>query len=200
MSNKTRDKKSLISRVLLLIICPFFNSRGRCVLSGWDVFIYPFMEVTTISIFGIHLCQRSEKLNITVWKTEVWMPLVNIFYHLPMFEVNKEQEASEKKQWWFSSNSFHLFHRESEWGSVCVCVCQTWWVLWSSQWGHGVGQVEVGSDAELALAGGGVGGGGRPQLLLPSLLVSCWQVAVNQCLQKLDNELGIIWYLGLLQG
>lgn len=75
----------------------------------------------------------------------------------------------------------------------------TWRVLRRGQRGHGVGQVEVGSDAQLALAGGRVGGGGRPQLLFPPLLVGRRQVAIDQRLQELDNQLGVVRDLRLLR-
>lgn len=76
----------------------------------------------------------------------------------------------------------------------------TWRVLRRGQRGHGVGQVEVGSDAELALAGGRVRRGGCPQLLLPPLLVGRRQVAVDQRVQELDDQLSIVWDLSLLVG
>lgn len=75
----------------------------------------------------------------------------------------------------------------------------TWRVLRGGQRGHGVGQVEVGSDAQLALAGGRVRRGGRPQLLLPPLLVGRRQVAVDQRLQELDDQLGVVGDLRLLR-
>lgn len=75
----------------------------------------------------------------------------------------------------------------------------TWGVLGGGQRGHGVGQVQVGSDAELALAAWGVGGGGRAQLLLPPLLLGRGQVAVDQRLQELDDQLGVVGDLRLLK-
>lgn len=71
-------------------------------------------------------------------------------------------------------------------------------MLRGGQGGHGVGQVEVGSDAELALAGGRVRRGGRPQLLLPPLFVGRWQVAVDERVQELDDQLSIVRDLSLL--
>lgn len=82
---------------------------------------------------------------------------------------------------------------------VNVCVRATWRVLWRGQRCHGVGQVEVGSYAQLALTGGWVRGGGRPHLLLPSLLLSGWEVAVDQRLQELNDQLGVVRYLCLLR-
>lgn len=73
-------------------------------------------------------------------------------------------------------------------------------MLRRGQRGHGVGQVEVGSDAELALAGGRVRRGGCPQLLLPPLLVGRRQVAVDQRVQELDDQLSVVWDLSLLVG
>lgn len=75
----------------------------------------------------------------------------------------------------------------------------TWGVLGGGQRGHGVGQVQVGSDAELALAAWGVGGGGRAQLLLPPLLLGRGQVAVDQRLQELDDQLSVVGDLRLLK-
>lgn len=75
----------------------------------------------------------------------------------------------------------------------------TWGVLGGGQRGHGVGQVQVGSDAELALAAWGVGGGGRAQLLLPPLLLGRGQVAVDQRFQELDDQLGVVGDLRLLK-
>ena len=72
-------------------------------------------------------------------------------------------------------------------------------MLRCSQGGHGVGQVEVCCDAELTLTGGWVRGGRRAQLFFAALLFGCGQVAFNQGLQKLDNQLCIVRYLGLLQ-
>lgn len=64
---------------------------------------------------------------------------------------------------------------------------------------HGVGQVEVGSDAELGLAGGGVRRGGGSQLLLPPLLLRRREVTVDQRLQELHDQLGVVRDLRLLQ-
>jgi len=86
-------------------------------------------------------------------------------------------------------------------GGVLMCMRgQTWRVLRRGQGGHGVGQVEVGRDAELTLTGGRIRGGGRAQLLLAALLLGRGQVALHQGLQELHNQLGVVRYLGLLQG
>lgn len=74
----------------------------------------------------------------------------------------------------------------------------TWRVLRGGQGGHGVGEVEVSGDAELALGDGGVRGGGGTELLLAPLLLCTRQVAVNQGLQELYNQLSVVWDLSLL--
>ncbi len=71
-------------------------------------------------------------------------------------------------------------------------------MLGGGQWGHWIGEVEVGSDAELALDRWRVWRGGCAQTLLARFLIDAGQIGVNQCIQELDNQLRIVWELSLL--
>lgn len=69
----------------------------------------------------------------------------------------------------------------SEWVCVrCRKWALTWWVLWGGEGRHGVGQVEVGCDAELTLDGGRIRRGGRAKWLLPSFFLNARKIGVNQ--------------------
>lgn len=64
--------------------------------------------------------------------------------------------------------------------------------------GHGVGEVEVGGDAELALHSRRVRGRGRQEGLLAGFLIDSRQIRVDQGVQKLHYELSVVWDLCLL--
>lgn len=78
-------------------------------------------------------------------------------------------------------------------GGVLTCR-----VLRCCQRGHGVGEVEVGSDAELALGRRWIRRRGGPQRLLAPVLIDPGQIDVNQCVQKLHNQLSVVRDLVLL--
>lgn len=88
---------------------------------------------------------------------------------------------------------------------MCSCMCAmhaeflTWRVLRSRQRGHGVGQVKVGSDAQLALNDGWIWRGWCTLRLLAPFLFNPRKVGINQSIQKLNHQFSIIWDLGLLQ-
>lgn len=71
-------------------------------------------------------------------------------------------------------------------------------MLRGCQRGHGVGEVEVGSNAELALDRRWVRRCGRPQCLLAAFLINPRQICVDQSIQELNDQLGIVRDLVLL--
>lgn len=74
----------------------------------------------------------------------------------------------------------------------------TWGVLGSGKWGHGVGEVEVCSDAELALHRWRIRRGGGQERFFTGFLINSRQIRVNQGIKELHYELSIVWDLGLL--
>lgn len=74
----------------------------------------------------------------------------------------------------------------------------TWGVLGSGKWGHGVGEVEVCSDAELALHRRRIWRCGGQERFFTGFLINSRQIRVNQGIKELHYELSIVWDLGLL--
>lgn len=83
-------------------------------------------------------------------------------------------------------------------GEFDILLVDSWRVLGGGEGGHGVGEVQVGSDAELALQGGRVGRGGCQEGLLTGFFVNPRQVRVDQGIEELNNELGVVRDLCLL--
>lgn len=74
----------------------------------------------------------------------------------------------------------------------------TWGVLGGCKRGHGIGKVEVSSDAQLALHCWGIRRGGRQERFFTGFLIDSRQIRVNQGIKELHYELSIVRDLCLL--
>lgn len=73
-------------------------------------------------------------------------------------------------------------------------------MLGSRERGHGIGQVEVSSNAELALHGGRIWRCGCQERFFTGFLINSGQIRVNQGIKELHYELSVVWDLCLLWG
>lgn len=80
-----------------------------------------------------------------------------------------------------------------------VLLVDPWGVLGGCKRGHGIGKVEVSSNAQLALHCGGIRRGGCQEGFFTGFLINSRQIRVNQGIKKLHYELSIVRDLCLLR-